>query len=206
MSILSKMVLLFTKRVLAIFGAVLFTLLFDAEPAHGVDKIAAIKNCENGLKSLEQQKCRLVTDIKGAYGKTVQDINAMIVKLKASNEPQIILSLSKDCQDGLAAIDWLIARYGKPAKVIGTKDISAPDRVVWLPPSEMDEPVKIQEEARKTKAIGKFKRRAASKRAFHPKLIKVNKRTTIQKSISSAKVKTHKPTQSSLKAKKTVVT
>lgn len=206
MSLLNKMILLFTKRVLAIFGGVLFTLLFDAEPAHGVDKVAAIKNCENGLKSLEQQKCRLVTDIKGAYGKTVQDINEMIVRLKASNEPQIILSLSKDCQDGLSAIDWLISRYGKPIKAMGAKDISAADGVVLLPPSETDESVNIKEEIRKTKTIAKFKRKASSKRALRPKLIKVNKRTAIQKPIGAGKVKIQKPTQSSLKARKVVAT
>ena len=201
------MVLLITKRVLAIFGAALFTLIFDAEPAHGMDKVAATKNCENGLKSLEQQKCRLVTEIKGAYGKTIQDINELIVKLKTANEPQIILSLSKDCQDGLAAIDWLITRYGKPAKATGVRETSSSsDSAEWLPLQEREGPLKLKEEMPKVKAIEKLKRRPTSKRSLNSGLIKVQKKSGIQKPIASFKARPQKSRLSSLKARKGVVT
>ncbi|MBY0280838.1 MAG: hypothetical protein K2W94_01635 [Alphaproteobacteria bacterium] len=201
-----KMVLLFTKRVLVLFGAALLTLVCDAEPAHGMDKVAATKNCENGLKSLEQQKCRLVKEISGAYGKTVQDINGLIVKLKAANEPQIILSLSKDCQDGLAAIDWLITRYGKPARTSGVKEVSAPDSGEWLPIQEREEPAKIKEEKPKAKVDEKLKRRPISKRSLHPKFIKVSKKPTLQKPIVSVKARGRKPAQSNGKMRRSVTT
>ncbi|MBY0461558.1 MAG: hypothetical protein K2Q34_00040 [Alphaproteobacteria bacterium] len=201
------MVLLVTKRVLAIVGAALFTLIFDAEPAHGMDKVAATKNCENGLKSLEQQKCRLVKEISGAYRKTVQDINELIVKLKAANEPQIILSLSKDCQDGIAAIDWLITRYGKPAKAIGgVKEISALDSDEWLPIQEREEPSKIKEEIHKVKATEKPKRRLTSKRAPSPQFIKSRKKSAAQKQVTSVKTRARKPIQPNLKTRRSVAT
>lgn len=200
------MVLLLTKRVLAIFAAALFTLIFDAEPAHGMDKVAATKNCENGLKSLEQQKCRLVREISGAYGKTVQDINELIIKLKAANEPQIILSLSKDCQDGLSAIDWLISRYGKPAKTIGVKEISATGDDEWLPIQEREDPSKVKEEIQKAKVNGKLKRRAPSKRTLNSRFIKAPKKSRVQKPIVSVKTRAQKPIHSSLKARRGVAT
>ncbi len=206
MSTLIKMVLLLAKRVLAIFAAALFTLVFDAEPAHGMDKVAATKNCENGLKSLEQQKCRLVREISGAYGKTVQDINELIVKLKAAREPQIILSLSKDCQDGLAAIDWLITRYGKPAKAVGVREISALESDEELPIQEREEPSKIKEEIHKVKANRKLKTRSTSKRVINPKFIKSSKKPAARKSIVSVKAKAQKPNHPSLKTRRSVAT
>jgi len=129
------MVLFVTKRLLVILGGAIFTLLFDANPVHGLDRETSVKSCKNGLKALEQQKYRVVPEIRGAYNRTVEDLKNVIAKMKERNDPITALALSKECQDGLSAADWLINRYGKPSKVTQLKPSSAfSEAILSLPP------------------------------------------------------------------------
>jgi hypothetical protein len=201
-----RMILLLAKRVLALFVAALFTLIFDAEPAYGVDKAAAVKNCENGLKSLEQQRCRLVNEIKGAYGRTIQDVRDLIIKLKLANEPQIILSLSKDCQDGLSAIDWLITRYGKSVKTVEVREVSTYGAAKRSLAPKKPDSFSLKGGCPKAKADKGGKVTNTTKAVLSPGLVKIQKKPELHKSIVSVKSKSPKLKVSSLKSRRNVET
>ncbi len=187
------------KRVFFTLLGVLGTLLLDADPAYGLSKEEAIKKCEGRITALEQQKNRCDDKIAVVYMQVLEDLKGLLTDLKKSEEPPKIMSLYTTCQEGLTAMEWIVSRYGKSAKIetVTMPPVvanSAPTKAMATNPAPTDNkamatnPAPAETQSPATARKANFKKKVGS----NLNVLKVKKKIRVKKSKSALVRARHK--------------
>ena len=177
------------KRVFFTLLGVLGTLLLDADPAYGLSKEEAIKKCEGRITALEQQKNRCDDKIAVVYMQVLEDLKGLLTDLKKSEEPPKIMSLYTTCQEGLTAMEWIVSRYGKSAKI---ETVTMPPVVANSAPTDnkamATNPAPAETQSPATARKANFKKKVGS----NLNVLKVKKKIRVKKSKSALVRARHK--------------